>query len=65
MQNTIKEKIMYKEEKVINGVLCVRYRPDAEFTPYTVEQLTSKVVEYESRIQYLEGVVGGMVYGNI
>ncbi len=56
---------MYKEEKVINEVLCVRYRPDAEFVPYTVEELTSKVVEYESRIQYLEGVVGGMVYGNI
>ncbi|HZJ98603.1 MAG TPA: hypothetical protein VFC79_01270 [Tissierellaceae bacterium] len=33
---------MYKEEKVINGVLCVRYRPDAEFVPYTVEELTSK-----------------------
>ena len=51
---------MYKEEKVINEVLCVRYRPDAEFVPYTVEELTSKVVEYESRIQYLEQVVGNL-----
>jgi len=45
---------MYKEEKVINGVLCVRYKPDAEFTPYTVEELTTRVLEDETRIHNLK-----------
>lgn len=35
----------YFEEKIINGVLCYRFSADTAYTPYTVEQLTIKLVK--------------------
>ena len=34
---------MYKEEKIINGILHCRTSPDADFKPYTLEDLTGIV----------------------
>ena len=33
---------MYKEEKIINGVLCYRTDPNGEWREYTIEELTAK-----------------------
>lgn len=35
---------MYYEEKVIDGVLCWRGRPDGEWTQYTPEELTTALI---------------------
>jgi len=45
---------MYKEEKIINGVLHYRTHPNADFKPYTLEALTSKVEMLEEEIQNQE-----------
>lgn len=45
---------MYKEERIVNNVLCVRYRPEAEFVPYTAEQLTYMLLECDKNIDKLE-----------
>lgn len=34
---------MYKEEKIINGILHYRTSPDADFKPYTLEDFTGIV----------------------
>jgi hypothetical protein len=36
---------MFHEEKVINGVLCWRGTPNGEWIPFTMEQLTRKLIE--------------------
>ena len=46
---------MYYEEKAINGVLHRRMHPDAEWTPFTIEELS---VLYLSTQVYLERVSG-------
>ena len=35
---------MYKQEAVINGVLCAKYSPDGKWEPYTPEELTSRIM---------------------
>jgi hypothetical protein len=42
---------MYYEEKIINGVLCWRTDPKDEFAPYTIEELSSRVVSQGARIE--------------
>ena len=32
---------MYKEERIIDGVLCWRGSPDGEFQPYTIEEISN------------------------
>jgi hypothetical protein len=39
---------MYYEEKIINGVLCNRTSPDDKWIPFTVEQLSRKVVDLKA-----------------
>jgi|LakMenEpi03Aug12_release.lakeMendotaPanAssembly.Ray.scaffolds.fasta_scaffold3464727_1 hypothetical protein len=34
---------MFREEKIINGILHYRTSPDSDFKPYTLENLTNKV----------------------
>lgn len=40
---------MYYEEKVVNGVLCYRSGPRDEWTPFTAQQLTDRVVFGEKK----------------
>lgn len=40
---------MYYEEKLIDGILCWRSRPDAEWTPFTLKELSNRVVVAERR----------------
>lgn len=35
---------MYYEEKIINGVLCYRNDPNREWTPFTIEALSTALV---------------------
>lgn len=44
---------MYHQEKVINGVLCYKIAPDTQYKPYTLEQLTDRVIRGEKIIQNL------------
>ena len=48
---------MYKHEKVIDGVLCVRFHPDSEYQPYSAEQLTSKLIHMRRHLEAIEHVV--------
>lgn len=41
---------MYYEEKIINGVLCWRSKPDDEWTPYTIAELSWRHVEQGTRL---------------
>lgn len=36
---------MYYEEKIIDGVLCYRYSPKAEWTPMGPQSLTKRICE--------------------
>jgi len=38
---------MYYEEKVINGILCYRFSPDAEWKEFTAEKLTMRLLKSE------------------
>lgn len=42
---------MYKEEKIINGILHYRTSPNAEFKPYTLENLTGIVGMLKEEMQ--------------
>ena len=44
---------MYFEEKIIDGVLCFRTTPKAQFQPYTAEMLTKKIVKLTSELKEL------------
>lgn len=41
---------MYYEEKVINGVLCYRGTPDGEWTEFSKQTLTKRLMEYTGQI---------------
>lgn len=45
---------MYKEEKIVEGVLCVRYSPESEFKPYTVKEISEIAQDRMKRIRKLE-----------
>jgi hypothetical protein len=45
---------MYKEEKIINGILHYRTSPNAEFKPYTLENLTGIVGMLKEEMQKQE-----------
>jgi hypothetical protein len=47
---------MYKEEKIINGILHYRTSPNAEFKPYTLENLTGIVGMLKEEMQKQEQV---------
>ncbi len=34
---------MYHDEQIINDVLCWRNSPDAEWTPYTIQELSARI----------------------
>lgn len=38
---------MYKEEKIFNGILCYKSAKDGQWRPYTLEQLTKRLQQYE------------------
>jgi hypothetical protein len=42
---------MYYDEQVIDGVLCHRGTPDGEWTPFTAEQLTTKLQEAKAAVK--------------
>ena len=33
---------MYYEERILDGVMCWRSRPDAVFVPYSIEELSAR-----------------------
>lgn len=45
---------MYKEEKIINGILHYRTSPNAEFKPYTLEAFTGIVGMLKEEMQKQE-----------
>lgn len=52
---------MYYEEKVVDGVLCWRSQPDGEWTVYTAQQLTDRLIRLTAEVQSAvrsQGVVG-------
>jgi len=38
---------MYYEEKVINNVLCRRFKPNGEWYPFTIVELTKRIIELQ------------------
>ena len=52
---------MYYQEKIINGVLCNRFSPNAEFKPFTfLEQLTERIQRQDKRILELNERLTGL-----
>ena len=37
---------MYFEQKIVNGILCYRHGSDAEWMPYSAEDLTGMLENY-------------------
>lgn len=48
---------MYWEEKVIEGILNWRAHPDANFKPYTPEELTEKVERLKKYVATIQETV--------
>ena len=48
---------MFSEEKVIDGVLCVRYGREDEFKPYTLMELTNMFVMMRRKLASIEYIV--------
>lgn len=42
---------MYKEERVVNGVLCWRGTPNGEWTQYTAEEITARYLEIKGKLR--------------
>ena len=42
------------EERVINGLLCWRSHPEAEWIPFTTGQLSMMVMALQAQIKQLE-----------
>ncbi len=42
---------MYKEERIIDGVMCYRTSPDEKFKPYTIKEL-SNLYEHQKNLYY-------------
>ena len=47
------DKIMYYEEKIIDGVLHFKYSPDGKWRKFTDKQLTSKIEKLQVEIKKL------------
>lgn len=41
---------MYKQEKIIDGVLHYKNTPDGEWKEYSKEQLTERVIKYKNAL---------------
>ena len=39
---------MFYEEQIINGVLMFRHTPDGEWVPYSIEDMSKRIVDIES-----------------
>lgn len=39
---------MFKEERIIDGVLCWRSTPNGEWIRYTIHEMTKKLVEAQT-----------------
>jgi len=48
---------MFYEEKIINGILCCRTRPDGEWEPCAPVQITFRLEEALARIKELEAAL--------
>ncbi len=46
-------KIMYYEEKIINGVLMYRSMPDGKWMQCSIEKMGQRIVELEKRVKEL------------
>lgn len=53
---------MYKEEKIINGILHYRASPNAVFTPYTLNNLTDKILNLRKEIKQIKCYCGHTTY---
>lgn len=45
---------MYRREKIIDGVLCVKSSPRGKWRPMTAEQLTNRITRLENKIKNQE-----------
>ena len=52
---------MYYKEELINGVWCYKLLPNAEWKPFSIEQLNEKISELKEQIksEYDRGVSDG------
>ncbi len=48
---------MYYEEKMIDGILCWRNKPDGVFKPCTLEELSAEVVGLREKKEILRNKV--------
>ena len=48
---------MYYEEKIIDGILCWRNKPDGDFKPCTLEELSAEVVRLKKENKILESKI--------
>ena len=39
---------MFYEEQIINGMLMFRHTPDDEWMPYSIEDMSKRIVDIES-----------------
>ena len=44
---------MYYAEKIIDGVLCCKHMPNAEWKPLSAKQLTNQIVRLECEVRRL------------
>ena len=48
---------MYREEEVINGVLCVRHTPSGEWKPLSPEELTERIQWLKESVELKAAVI--------
>lgn len=51
---------MYLDEKLINGILHYRTDPNGEWKPYTIEELSARIVKAEKRIHHALVTLNGL-----
>lgn len=48
---------MFKEEKLIDGVLCERFDPDGPWVKVSIERLSRRVVRDKRRLKLVVGIM--------
>ena len=53
LKRLVRRKIMYYEEKIINGVLMYRSMPDGKWMQCSIEKMGQRIIELEKRVKEL------------
>jgi hypothetical protein len=48
---------MYYEEKIIDGILCYRYKPNGDWTKFTIESLSERAYNNGQKLKALRKCV--------